>query len=204
MTGILLMVLGATLLGIGGYIQFKPQDKETENTNVTKTEETKTSSPNSLKEYKALQMAKGTAFEKYLVSKFNKDYFKILEWTGDKSVDGQFSQSNLNPDLVISLEFKNEKYPFAVECKWRKAFKEHQLRIATEEQLKRYSAFSKDRKLPTFIAIGVGGIPSNPEHLYMVPIQRLRYERAKEEYLSDFEVATLGKLFYDYKKECFK
>jgi hypothetical protein len=41
---------------------------------------------------------------------------------------------------------------------------------AEEAQLKRYQKFATEKDLPTFIVLGVGGIPSAPEEVFIIPI----------------------------------
>jgi uncharacterized membrane protein YebE (DUF533 family) len=44
---------------------------------------------------------KGNDFEKYVVEKFSKKYFKLKEWAGDKYVNGTYAETTLHPDLVL-------------------------------------------------------------------------------------------------------
>lgn len=220
MTGTILMVLGASLFGVGAYVQFKPQAaiaKEVESPRavvqpeVTITKEVKDSrtvvqpeTPKQTKHSDDTPQQKGYAFEKYIVSSFNKKYFSVVRWTGDKYVDGQYDPSNMDPDIVLKLTARGETHSFAVECKWRSHFTNGVVKVATNDQLKRYFNYGKEKNLPTFVAVGVGGTPANPKHLYMVPIHRLRYGNAKKSYLEEFEVEADGKLYYDVEKGRFK
>ncbi len=43
---------------------------------------------------------KGEEFEKFIVKKFNKEYFTLKEWTSDKYIDGIYAESTRNPDIV--------------------------------------------------------------------------------------------------------
>ena len=201
MIGTILMVVGASFIGVGAYVQFNPQAviaQEVETTSPTQ------DTPKHVAQSSQTPEQKGYDFEKYIVTCFNKKYFTVEKWTGDKYVDGQYDPSNLDPDLVMKLQLKDESHTFAIECKWRKEFQNNYVNVASEEQLKRYADYGKEKGIPTFVAVGIGGTPDAPAHLYMVPIQKLRYEKAKKEYLEQFEVEADGRLFYDGVKKIFK
>ncbi len=48
------------------------------------------------------------------------------------------------------------------------------IRFANDGQLERYQAFEKRTGQPTFIALGVGGSPSSPGKLYVLPVSAFR------------------------------
>lgn len=195
MIGTILMVVGASFIGVGAYVQFKPQAaiaREVETTSPTQ------DTPKYVAQYTQTPEQKGYDFEKYIVTCFNKKYFTVEKWTGDKYVDGQYDPSNMDPDIVMKLTLANkESHSFAVECKWRSHFKDDVLQVASNAQLKRYLSYSRKNNLPTFVAVGVGGAPNSPKHLYIVPIQALQYGDARKSYLEKFEVEADGKLYYD-------
>jgi hypothetical protein len=147
---------------------------------------------------------KGEAFEKWVVRKFNRDYFTIQDWRSDKTVDGIYAQSSKNPDLEIELRLKDAWATFAVECKWRKGFQQGEkpvIQWATERQIHTYRQFSRDRAIPVFVVIGIGGEPDNPAELYVVPLDQLKYPYATAEYLARFQRRTIDSdFFYDIKK----
>lgn len=112
----------------------------------------------------------GDDFEKFMVKKFDRRYFELLEWTGDKYVDGQFSKTNYQPDLLLKLKSGNYDERFSIECKWRGRFSK-EISIASEGQLARYKQYQEKMNIPVFIAIGIGGTASNPKELFIVPLK---------------------------------
>ena len=46
---------------------------------------------------------KGNDFEAFIVRKFSKKYFELLDWAGDKYVDGIYAATTTQPDLKKSL-----------------------------------------------------------------------------------------------------
>jgi hypothetical protein len=112
----------------------------------------------------------GLNFEKFIVKKFDRKYFKLQKWAGDKFVDGIFDESNLDPDLQLELSVGGKKYSLAVECKWRSSDKNDYVMFANEKQLERYQAFEKENGFPVFIALGLGGTPSSPDELFVFPV----------------------------------
>lgn len=116
----------------------------------------------------------GLDFEKFIVMKFNKDYFVIKHWAGDKYVEGRYAETTLDPDLQLELKLGNKRFPVAVECKWRSDVKGDFIRFANDGQIERYQAFETRTKMPTFIALGVGGSPSSPDALYIIPVSAFK------------------------------
>jgi hypothetical protein len=115
----------------------------------------------------------GDDFEKFVVQKFDTKYFNIIEWAGDKYVNGIYADTTPHPDLLLKFSFKGKITEFSVECKWRQKLYMNGIEIGSKKQLERYRDFEKIKKIPVFIAIGIGGNGSNPEQLYIVPLQNL-------------------------------
>lgn len=80
---------------------------------------------------------KGDAFEPYVVRNFNLKYFTLQEWRGDKYVDGVYAVSNHFPDLeiVFTLESRNIKDTFVIECKWRSGWHRNTVEWASDFQV---------------------------------------------------------------------
>ncbi len=129
---------------------------------------------------------KGRAFEEYVVSHFNKKYFALKEWRGDKYYQGSYAESNRYPDMEYEFSLDGKTVQFAVECKWRSKFNNERVTWATEEQADIYRKFEKEKDMPVFVVIGVGGTPSDPEQVYAVPLRALKLNIAKEDYIRDF------------------
>lgn len=119
--------------------------------------------------------AKGVDFEKRVVELFNPQYFAIHEWTRDLSGkhEGVRVESDSNPDLVIRYKPNNEK--FAVECKYRSKLYEGKLGWSTQEKIKQYNLYSRKYRIPTFIVIGFGGDPTNPDRMFCIPLEEAKY-----------------------------
>ncbi len=147
---------------------------------------------------------KGSAFEGWVVKKFDERYFDLKDWRGDKYVEGRFAESSEHPDLEIEFHLRDVRARFAVECKWRKSFEQRDkpgITWASERQIDNYQRFSKDRGMPVFVIIGIGGEPNAPAELYVVPLNGLRYPWASVEYLAKFRRAKVdADFFYEYQK----
>jgi hypothetical protein len=139
----------------------------------------------------------GNDFEKFVVQKFDRKYFKIKEWAGDKYVKGRYAETTQHPDLLLEHSYKNETSELAVECKWRSDLYKEGIVIASSEQIKRYKAFEANRKIPVFITLGIGGIASNPEQLYVIPLRAINSNFVPATYLKKFQ-KQIDKNFYFY------
>lgn len=116
----------------------------------------------------------GYEFEQFIVKKFNMNYFKIIRWSSDKYVDGRYDETNQQPDVQLSITVKGETKELVVECKWRKDFFKGGIEFASQEQLARYKQYEKEKGLPVFLAVGVGGKGMAPDHLFLIPLSEIK------------------------------
>ena len=110
--GIILIFVGVSLTILGIVFLTNNSNKVVEATKTVKKEN----------QIVNTEKQKGDDFEKYIVQKFSISYFTILEWTGDKYVQGMYAKSNMNPDLTLRFKMKNIEKDFAVECKYRSGY----------------------------------------------------------------------------------
>lgn len=117
---------------------------------------------------------KGRLFEKFVVQlTSDSSRFTRLNWSSDKYIDGMFSLDTLMPDLYLRHRLDSGMVEYYVECKYRSSLPNGILDI--NSQLKRYRRLiSADRKGELFIAIGLGGSPSEPEKFYMIPSRMIK------------------------------
>jgi hypothetical protein len=139
----------------------------------------------------------GNDFEKFIVQKFDKKYYIIKNWAGDKYVNGRFAETTPQPDLLIELKQKEGNKLFAVECKWRKNERNESFEFASNEQLDRYRKYETEHKIPVFVAIGMGGEGSDPKQLFIIPLKRLKYNKISIDYLKQFEMQIDKEFFFD-------
>ncbi len=133
---------------------------------------------------------KGEMFEAYIVEKFNKKYYRLMDWTSDKiTFNGTYAKSNLKPDLTIQ-EIKSGTF-FYVECKYRS--KDNI--FIMEQQLKRYRAYGASQK-NVFIIIGTGGTPNEPENLYIIPTYVTKGIKDLNVLKAKYKKADINKGFY--------
>jgi len=120
-----------------------------------------------------ISVEKGIAFEKFIVSRFSKQQFKLLRWRSDKYVSGIYASENKDPDLVFEYRSQTVSFRFAVECKWRSGFFEGNIQLAKAYQILNYHEFIFREKIPVFIALGIGGHPWMPVDLYLFQLTSL-------------------------------
>ncbi|MGM0947045.1 MAG: hypothetical protein ACQEW9_17865 [Bacteroidota bacterium] len=139
----------------------------------------------------------GYDFEKFIVQKFNKKFFKIRNWASDKFVDGRYADTTTQPDIQLSLNLRGQSYPLAVECKWRSDPKGDYIRFANEGQLERYKAFAEKENHPVFIALGIGGKASEPAELYILPVQELTQPYIHKNRIGKYSKKIDADFFFD-------
>ncbi len=144
---------------------------------------------------------KGDDFEKYVVQKFSKSYFSVLEWASDKYVNGTYPKSNTHPDLTLKFKFKEVDTDFAVECKYRSDYYKNGVEWCSEKQMGNYQAFAQEKNIKVFVVIGVGGEATAPEELYIIPLTELMSNFVDKSFLNKYrkEKHKDSNLFYDYQ-----
>lgn len=133
----------------------------------------------------------GDRFEEWVVmhSNISKDpyvkieetscYWRLLEWRGDKYIEGYRPLSSSSPDLLLECISKTGKAyvvgdVIAVECKWRS--KENF--FLEPEDIKKYERYMNDNKRgfrikQLFYVFGFGWLSGNPQSVYVVPANKL-------------------------------
>lgn len=146
---------------------------------------------------------KGLEFEKWVIGKFPEKYYKLIDWKGDKIVDGRYPESSRFPDLEFELQLSNGalKEKFSVECKWRKAFHDGKIHWASQEKIAIYNTYAKDRGQAVFLVLGVGGEPSAPERVYVIPLEKAQKTNLTEGAIESFLKKDPNKDFYYYAKK---
>jgi hypothetical protein len=129
---------------------------------------------------------KGDEFEHYVRKYlFTKEGYELVHKTHDyTSNKSDFVKSSKEPDFKFRSRRSGQE--FLVEVKYRSALYQGAVEWCKTYQLKRYKAI--DKALPVFVAIGVGGLPESPEHVYIVPMKHIRYTRLFPSFLRDYEV----------------
>lgn len=116
---------------------------------------------------------KGFLFEKFVFALFNKEYFTLKEWRKSEIILPPFHLEGLsNPDLEFNL-FGKKNFRFAVECKWRQDLINNGIYWANDKQINSYLSFENKYHIPVFVAIGLGGEPSNPNEFFLTPLIHL-------------------------------
>lgn len=118
------------------------------------------------------EVLKGREFEDYVINLFdlpNNKKLTLKEWRGDKSLPGVYPESNSAPDFV----FEYARKPFAVECKWRSHLsKDIEKELLPAEKMALFQQFSTDRRMPVYLFLGIGGLPSDPDCLYFTCLDK--------------------------------
>lgn len=113
---------------------------------------------------------KGREFEDYVLEQLgiaNNDRLTLKEWRGDKSLPGIYPEGNSNPDLVLEYDGR----PFAIECKWRSHLpKDISKELLPLERVALFEKYAKERRMPVYLLLGIGGLPSDPDKLYLTQL----------------------------------
>jgi len=114
-----------------------------------------------------VELLKGREFEDHvleLLGVADNDKLTLKEWRGDKSLPGIYPEGNSNPDLILEYD----GCPFAIECKWRSHMpKDINKELMPPSRAALFEKFAKEHHMPVFILLGIGGLPSDPDVLYV-------------------------------------
>ena len=146
---------------------------------------------------------KGQQFEQFIIKLFNEHFFYLKKWRkSEKFTNSYLSIDYWNPDLEIELVFTSiKKYRFAVECKWRKEFKDGKINWANNDQICSYRMFQDQVRVPVFVAIGIGGEPDSPEKLFLTPLNNIYMSNELfETELIPFKRKPTHKFYYDVQQ----
>jgi hypothetical protein len=127
----------------------------------------------------------GKWFEDYVQNLFSTKYFKLIEKTHSfKTNTDRFVESSKNPDIIFEYTPTGEQ--FAVECKFRtKLNNKNQLEWSYPAQLKRYQDFSRARKIPVFIIIGLD--LEEDGYMFNIPLSEAKYPALYESVFTKYE-----------------
>jgi len=150
-------------------------------------------------EKKKEDFKKGYLFEAYIKDLFNEKNFKLKRWRKSILLPPDTYISDLcYPDLELIFVRRNH-YPFAVECKYKSNFRvDGTITWASEKKIAIYESFEKKFNMTVFIAIGVGGSPSNPQKLFVTPLVNIKdCPNVSEQQLIEYVRKTDRRFFLD-------
>lgn len=110
---------------------------------------------------------RGLSFEKFVQSRFNPAQYRLL----DKRSAGLYPLTINDPQLVYQVQHHHRR--FAVECRFRERDYRNKFTWAEQFQLEQYQCFQEKTQMPLFIVIGIGGLPSKPTNVYVIPFNQI-------------------------------
>lgn len=145
---------------------------------------------------------KGNQFEDVVVNLLADWKFKLLDSTQDaKSSAGVVAESCKNPDMHVAQKRGKSEIDYYLECKYKSQWKNG---VAEFEdwQLDRYRKFQRENRRKVIIALGVGGTPSKPATLRLVPLDSIKGNTIKEVH-TQFAVSPTSDALYNYMNSYF-
>ena len=149
---------------------------------------------------------RGYSFEEFVISRFPQSSFTLLSWRSSTYMGSHYTLSNTDPDLVMEYRNQSRTIRFAIECKWRRAFKNGFIEWARDYQVSDYFSFQQSEDMPVFIIIGVGDSEDDPGELFMIPLKDIEPSRTHlyHNFLNQYKWGDMHKIFLDTEKLSFK
>ena len=129
---------------------------------------------------------KGDEFEDFIRNNiFPPNEYDLLAKTHDYVTNkNDFIQSSTDPDF--KFRSRRNGNVFLVEAKYRSVYGNNAIEWCKPYQLPRYRAINGE--VPVYVVIGVGNSPSSPEHIFLVPVKRIKYLRLFRSFLKEYEI----------------
>lgn len=147
---------------------------------------------------------KGALFEEYVLELFDKKSgrFEFLNAVSTNAkIYGIRASQSLFPDIKILCAILKTKHKFAIECKWREQFINGKIEWATATQIDNYRQYELNYRIPIYVAVGIGGVASKPDRLFLIPLSQISNSTSvSEEALMPFMRKTTKRFFYDAKQ----
>jgi hypothetical protein len=146
---------------------------------------------------------KGQAFENLIVNLLADNRFKLLDRTQDtKSTAGVYAESCKNPDLHIEQTHTPRSIDYYIECKYRSRWYEGKVQFE-DYQVKRYKEFQGKQRRKVLFALGVGGTPSAPQELMIVPLDQLQNGAILQVNHESYKIEATSDALYTYVSNYF-
>lgn len=135
--------------------------------------------------FKPTSFLKGEDFEKCLRKIiFVDSKYDLVMKTHDFHVNNQdYVESSLYPDYLFRDKKTNEE--FFVEAKYRENLYQGKINWCKEYQFQRYKKLTKHTKV--LVAIGLGGRPTNPKQIFIVPLNKIQGSSLYPDTLQEYE-----------------
>ena len=147
---------------------------------------------------KPTSFVKGEEFERYVeTTMFPREKYQIVRKTQDyNSNKNGYVEDSLKPDFHFRCLETNKE--FAIEAKFRnsKYNKHDRITWCNPEQLKRYQAFNK--KIRTFIVLGLGDSAKNPEEVFIFPVSATKFTELYDSFLDMYSFYVGKPVFSGY------
>lgn len=168
------------------------QNKQKRNDNNDKTDD------DNFEKNKAI----GDAFENYVANLLADWRFTLLDRTQDAvSTAGVVAESSKNPDFHVQQKKGRSNIDYYLECKYRSKWWNGNVAF-DDWQIKRYKRFQQETRRKVLIALGVGGTPSKPETLMLVPIDSI-HDNCIPKIKTQFVIQPNPSALYDYIENYF-
>lgn len=120
-----------------------------------------------------LPWQKHYAFEHFVVRKFDRLYFELVEWRIEKDTHTTQQNDSAAPGLEYDYVDHQGRIHFALDCKWRDRLDADELPLFNYLRKETYKRLADKIKKPLYVVIGIGGTPSSPQELFVIPSAEL-------------------------------
>jgi hypothetical protein len=129
-------------------------------------------------------------FITYVSNKFSKNYFNVSKTA---------SVNNLEYlDLSVEYDLLGEEGVFYLNTLWVKSYQDNIVKLASDYEILNYQSYLGANENPIFKILGIGGEPTNPKLLFIIPADRIKKTHQYIQKINEFKKNELhSNFFYD-------
>jgi hypothetical protein len=120
----------------------------------------------------------GYEFERYMTDRIDPHKYRLVEWK--KTDQKKFKLSTYTPGLIFERKNAAVNARFGIACKYLEKISGESINIGKQAQ--------DETDKATFVALGVGGKPSAPESVYMIPVENVTENKISLKDISRFKI----------------
>lgn len=127
-------------------------------------------------------------FKNYISNKFSKKIFNVSTTASARSLE------YLN--LSVEYDLLGEEGVFYLNTLWLKKYEDNIVTLATENEIINYQSYLSANENKIFKIIGIGGEPTNPGLLFIIPAERINKTHQHIQEINEFKKSELRSNFF--------
>jgi hypothetical protein len=104
-------------------------------------------------------------FTDFISKRFSRRYFHVSKMDP--------VNNRASADLMVEYEIRGVSGQFFLITKWQHRYHNNEIEVATHQDVMIYQSYLENFNEPMFKIIGIGGRPSKPKLIYIIPVEEI-------------------------------